>query len=487
MDNNFVDEILQSTTSVSSNIIKKEILIDKDKSTPIILMYLESTVDKDIINRDILNPIMNNFNVLFPENMDKYEFLIKVALPVCNAKIETSISDISNALSLGKTLIIFDGYRKSIIIDTTSFIYRSISEPTLTSSISSAKEDLNESLETNISIFKRRFKDKNLVIKTNSKTNIDILYVKDIANPNVVKNVTKKISEIDIDNIQSLGELQQYIEEFNYSIAPQGYITDSAENAVNKLAEGKVIVLMEGSPFALCLPALLIEFFHSPDDYSHRTIVASFVRLIRFISTIIVLTLPSFYIILTKFNVEILVNKFVQPIVYSRQGIALSPFLEIFIMEFIVELLREGGVNLPSKVGQTLSIVSGIIIGDAALQSKIVSPPALFVVGISVVGTFLIPNYRMALCVRFIKFPFLIFSNAFGLIGYVICVYLTLMYLFNLNIYGIDYVCFYSDDMKDQFIRGNLKRLKKRPIILKTLDKIRYNDNLSKKNGENYD
>lgn len=491
MDNNFVNEILQITTSTSSSIIKKELLIDKDKSTPITLIYSESTVDKNIINRDILNPLMNNFNVLFPENVDKYEFLIKVALPVCNAKIETSISDISNALSLGKTLIIFDGYRKSIIIDTTLFTYRSISEPTLTSSISSSKEDLNESLETNISIFKRRFKDRNLVIKNDvvgrrSKTNIDILYVKDVANPNVVQNVIEKISDIDIDNIQSLGELQQYIEEFSYSLAPQGYITDSAENAVNKLAEGKVIVLMEGSPFALCLPALFIEFFHSPDDYSHRTIIASFARLLRFISTLIVLTLPSFYIILTKFNVEILVNKFVQPIVYSRQGIALSPFLEVFIMEFIVELLREGGVNLPNKVGQTLSIVSGIIIGDAALQSKIVSPPALFVVGISVVGTFLIPNYRMALCVRFIKFPFLILSNAFGLIGYVICVYLTLNYLFNLNIYGIDYVCFYSDDMKDQFIRGTLKRLKKRPIILETLDKIRYK-NPSKKNGENYD
>lgn len=130
MDNTFINEILKTTTSISSSIIKKELLIDRDKSTPITLMYSESTVDKDIINRDILNPIMNNFNVLFPKDIDKYEFLIKVALPVCNTKIETSLSEISNALSSGKTIIIFDGYRKSIIIDTTSFTYRSISEPT---------------------------------------------------------------------------------------------------------------------------------------------------------------------------------------------------------------------------------------------------------------------------------------------------------------------------------------------------------------------
>lgn len=492
MNNPFINEILQTTTSTSSTIIMKELLIDKDKSTPIIIMYSEATVDKDIINRDILNPIMHNFNVLFPKDVDRYEFLIKVSLPVCNAKIETSFSQICNALRSGKTLIIFDGYRKSIIVDTTSFTYRSISSPTLTSSISSAKEDFNESLETNLSIFKRRFKDHNLIIDKNvigrrSKTNVNILYIKDIANPNVVTNVSEKIAGIDIDNIQSLGELEQHIEEFSYSLAPQGYLTDSAENAVNKLAEGKVIVLMEGSPYALCLPALLIEFFHSPDDYSQRSIVASFARLLRFIATLLVLTMPSFYVILTKFNPEILVDKFVQPIVSSRQGIALSPFLEIFVMELIIELLREGGVNLPSKVGQTLSIVSGIIIGDAALQSKIISPPALFIVGISVVCTFLIPNYRMALSLRLIKFPFLILSNAFGLIGFLIGFYLLLVYLYNLNVYGVDYVCFYSDDIKDSFIRSKLQSLIKRPILFETIDKIRLGNNPNKKRGENYD
>lgn len=491
MNNSFINEILQTTTSTSSTIIKKEILIDRDKSTQITIMYSQSTVDKDIINRDILNPIMHNFNVLFPKDIDKYEFLIKVALPVCNAVIETSFSEICNSLRSGKTLIIFDGYRKSIIVDTISFTYRSVSSPTLTSTLSSSKEDFNESLETNISIFKRRFKDHNLVIDKNvvgrrSKTNVNILYVKDIANPNVVDNVIQKIADIDVDNIQSLGALQQYIEEFSYTIAPQGYLTDSAESAVNKLAEGKVIVLMEGSPYALCLPVLFVEFFHSLDDYSNRSITSSFARLLRFFATMLVITMPSLYIILTKFNPELLVDKFVQPIVNSRQGIPLSPFLEIFVMELIIELLREGGANLPSKVGQTLSIVSGVIIGDAALQSKIISPSALFMVGISVVCTFLIPNYRMALSLRLIKFPFMMLSNAFGLIGFVMGVYMLLIAIFNLNVYGVDFACFYSDDIKDSFIRSKLQSLIKRPILFKTIDKIRLGNTPNKKRGENY-
>ena len=491
MNDNFVNELMKSATTTESTIILKELLIDKNKSTPIVIMYSESIVNKDIINRDILNPLMYNFNVLFPDNIDKYDFLVKVALPVSNCLVEDSFSNIVNALRSGKTILTFYGLRKAIIIDTISLQYRSISTPTITSTIASAKEDLNESLETNISIFKRRIKDKNLIIKNmnlgrRSKTNVNVLYIKDIANQNVVNNVLKDITSLDVDNIQSLGALQQYIEEFKYSIAPQGYITDSAENAVDKLSEGKVVVLMEGSPYALCLPALLIEFFHSLDDYNQRTIVASFSRILRLIAVIIVLTLPSLYVILTKFNPELLIDKYVQPIASSRQGIPLSPFLEIFTMDLVVEFLREGGLRLPSKVGQTLSIVSGIIIGDAAIQSKIISPSALFIVGISVVCTFLIPNYQMALSIRLIKFPFLILSNTFGILGFVIGFFFLLLYIFNLNVYGIDYVSFYSDDMKDTFVRSKLSSLIKRPIISKTKDKIRLGTNHIKKWSEKY-
>lgn len=491
MDDKFVSELIKSATSTESTIIIKDLLIDKNKSTPIVIMYSDTMVNKEIINRDILTPLMYNFNILFPDNIDKCDFLTKVALPVSNCLIEDSFSEIVNALRSGKTILTFYGLRKAIIIDTISIQYRSISTPTITSTIASSKEDLNESLETNISMFKRRIKDKNLIIKSmnlgrRSKTNINILYLKDVANETVVKNVIKDIALLDIDNIQSLGALQQYIEEFSYSMVPQSYITDSAENAVDKLSEGKVVVLMEGSPYALCLPALLIEFFHSLDDYNQRTIVASFSRLLRFIAVLIVITLPSLYVILIKFNPELLIDKYVQPIANSRQGIPLSPFLEIFTMDLVIEFLREGGLRLPTKVGQTLSIVSGIIIGDAAIQSKIVSPSALFIVGISVVCTFLIPNYQMALSIRLMKFPFLILSNSFGILGFVIGSFFLLLYLFNLNIYGINYVSFYSDDMKDTFARSKLSSLIKRPIISKTKDKIRLGTNHIKKWSEKY-
>ncbi|MGL4571286.1 MAG: spore germination protein [Clostridium sp.] len=489
MNNPFVKSLIDNLTSNPNNIIIKELLIDKLKSTKLTVVFENSIVDKDILNRDILTPLMYDFNNIFPKDCDKYNFLLQVALPVGNATIESSFSVILSALSDGKTLLIFDDSHKAIIIDTTSFKYRPPSPPSLASSIASSKEDLNESLEQNMATIKRRIKDKSLVVESNivgrrSRTNVNILYLKDIANENVISNIRTRIKSLDIDSLQSIGSLQQYIEEHPCSIVPQNYITDSVESTIGKLTEGKVIILLEGSPYSMSTPAILVEFFHNTDDYNERTLIASFARMLRFIAAFVLLTLPSVYIILTRFNPDILVDKYIQPIATSRQGIPLSPFLEIFLMEVIIEFLREGGLRLPSKVGQTLSIVSGIIIGDAALQSRIVSPSALFIVGISVVCTFLIPNYQMALSLRLLKFPILIFCNLFGIFGLIVSIFFITIYLFNITVFDIDYVNFNSNDMQDTFIRINLKDLYNRPIILKLKQKFRLNNKTLKKSGE---
>ncbi|AQM61491.1 MULTISPECIES: spore germination protein [Clostridium] len=489
MANSFVKSIIDSITSSPDTIIVKELLIDKFKSTNITLLYSNATVDKDIINRDILTPLMYNFNVEFPKDCDKYEYLLKVALPVSNATIESSFPKIVEAIDGGKTLLIFDDSHKAISMDTTSFTYRSPSTPSITSSIASAKEDLNESLEMNMSAIKRRVKDQNLVVENfvvgrRSKTNVNVLHIKDLANDTVHNDVVSRIAALDIDSLQSIGSLQQYTEEHPYSIVPQSFITDSVESTVGKLMEGKVVVLVEGSPYSLSTPSVLVEFFHNTDDYNERTIIACFARILRFLAAFILLTLPSVYIILTKFNSDLLLDKYIEPISRSRQGIPLSPFLEIFLVELIIELLREGGLRLPSKVGQTLSIVSGIIIGDAAIQSRIVSPPALFIVGISVVCTFLIPNYQMALSLRIIKFPFLILCNFFGILGLISGEFFLLVYLCNLKVSGVDYVLFKAEDMKDTFIRTDLNSQYRRPIIFKLKEKLRLNTINIKKCGE---
>jgi spore germination protein KA len=187
--------------------------------------------------------------------------------------------------------------------------------------------------------------------------------------------------------------------------------------ATSNILEGKIAIIVSGTPFVITVPAVFIEFFQTVEDYNFKTVSGSLFRLLRVASIFIVITLPSIYLTLIKFNAELIPIKFITPIVQSRIGIALTPFLEIMGMEILIELLREGGLRLPSKVAQTLSVVGGIIIGDTAIRSKMVSPTTLFLVGINVVTSFVIPNTEMSLAIRLLRFPMLIISNFLGIYG----------------------------------------------------------------------
>ncbi|EPY2308130.1 spore germination protein, partial [Clostridium sporogenes] len=212
--------------------------------------------------------------------------------------------------------------------------------------------------------------------------------------------------------------------------------------------------------------AVFFEFFQAIEDYTQRTIISSFTRLLRYFAVFIVTTLPAIYITLIKFNPELIPFKFIGAIIESRKGIALTPFMSILSMNIIIDFLREGGLRLPFKIGQTLSVVGGIIIGDAAIRAKIVSSTTLLVVGVSTVATFLIPNYDMAISIRLISYPMLFLGNFLGMFGITIGWFFLIAYLCTLESYGIPYFKIYKSDLKDILVRMPVYKMKKRPEII---------------------
>jgi hypothetical protein len=208
---------------------------------------------------------------------------------------------------------------------------------------------------------------------------------------------------------------------------------------------------------------MFIDFFQSVEDYYERVLVANFTRLLRILATFIVITLSPMYLTLVRYNAELIPIKFITPIIQSRIGIALTPFLEVLVTEIIVEFLREGGLRLPSKIAQTISVVGGIIIGDTAVRSKIVSPTTLFVVGVTVVASFLIPNYDMALSIRTLRFPMLILANFLGIFGIGIGCFFIIVNLCSLDSIGVPYFTLNLCDMKDTFIRAPMWKMNRRP------------------------
>ncbi|HCL49774.1 MAG TPA: spore germination protein, partial [Clostridiaceae bacterium] len=196
---------------------------------------------------------------------------------------------------------------------------------------------------------------------------------------------------------------------------------------------------------------------------SQRTWIAIFLKILRIIATFSIITVPAIYLSLIDYNVELIPIKFLRPIVQFREGVALTPFLEILSLEIVTEFLREGGFRLPPKIASTLSIVGGITIGDMAIRSKMVSPTTLLIIGFCVISSFLIPNYEMAQSIVLLKFPMLVAANALGFLGITGMWFVILIHLFSMKNFGVPYFTIYKSDLKDTFMRYPLWQMEKRP------------------------
>lgn len=463
------------------NMILKEFFIGTGAPLDAVIIYVNALVNKDLIDRDVLNPLMLHVNEDLTGRADLANYITKRYISMSNTDIKEDISEIISLLKRGKTVLLINGVTEGIIIDTTGGVYRSVTEPTNESSIKGVREGFIENLETNISMIRRNVKDNELAVEiktvgNRTQTDMALVYINNLVDEDVLNELKKRIDSIDVDGPVYTGELDQYIEEEAYTVFPQNFSTERVDIAIANMLEGRIIVLLEGNSIAMVVPAIFVQFFQAIEDYTQRTLASSFVRILRFFSAFIVISLPSMYLTLLKFNAELIPIKFITPIIQSRIGIALTPFLEILAMEVVVEILREGGLRLPSKIAQTLSLVGGIIIGDMAINSKIVSPTTLLMVGITVISTFLIPNYDMSLAIRILRFPMLILADVMGIFGIAVGWFFILVHLSSMESFGVPYFEFYGGDLKDTFIRAPLWKMNKRPEAIPNKNPIRETD-----------
>jgi spore germination protein KA len=474
-------ELIRNGLGKQSPIVVKNFYIGLGEPLDAAIVYVNGISNKDIIDRDVLNPLM----LYVEENLKGKEgigdYLCKRYISMSDTSIESDLNVLINHLKRGKTAVLINGATEVIIADTTGGIQRAMIEPMNETAAKGPRDGFVENLEVNISLIRRKVKDNNLCIElftigSRLQSDAAMLYMNDIVDKTVLEELKKRLNSIDVDGALSAGKLDQYMESNTYTVFPQSFGTERPDRAIANMLEGRILILMEGTPMVLIYPAIFMQFFQAVEDYTQRTVISSFVRLLRIFAAIMVITLPSFYLTLIKFNVELIPIKFVTPIVQSRVGIALTPFLEILAMEIVVELLREGGLRLPTKIAQTLSLVGGIIIGDTAINSRMVSPTTLLVVGVTVISTFLIPNYDMSLSIRILRFPMLVLANIMGVFGIAVGWFLILVHLSSLDSLGVPYFEFHKGDLKDTFIRAPLWKMNKRPEGIPNQDPIRQTD-----------
>lgn len=429
-------------------------------STNISCVYLESVCSDDKITNQVLNSL--SFDVRFSFNVFKSIYKkINSTLPIGKIKTFTNIDDMFYLMASGFVCILVDGSTKGMAIEVKADLNRSISEPTTEKIIRGPKDSFTENINSNIGLIRKRIKDPNLwfkqyVIGKRTKSKVSISYINDIVREDLVKKIDDKLNNIDIDGILDSGNIRDFLIKDCKSIFPTVQSTERPDLVCESLLDGKIVVFVENSPFALIIPGLLVDFFHTSEDSFQLAANVTFSRILRMISFVLTITIPGLYVAVTTFNHEVLPNDLLVSIAIQRNGVPFQTTIELIILTIFFELLRESDIRTPDVMGNSISIVGALILGDAAVNAGIVSPIVVMIVATSSVASMLFSDIDITNACRWWRLFFLIGSSLLGLIGFLIVGILFIIQMCELESFGIPYTVpfspFYKRDLKNSII-----------------------------------
>ncbi|MEH7382898.1 spore germination protein [Bacillus sp. JJ1533] len=444
---------------------------------PYWICYQRNIIDTQTLNEQIL-PYLLYMKIYSIRDL-------KAIIPNKEIVISKKTEEIENKILQGSIMIQFhknDSY--CALIDAVKFEKRSVNTPEVEFSVNGPKEAFVESLDTNLNLIRKRLpvpelRVKELTVGKLSKTKVAILYIEDIVEKENVQTVLQRISDVEIDSISDSSFISQMIADNTYSPFPQMLETERPDRVASVLVEGKVVILSEGSPQAVISPTTLVEFFSSFEDYFMNWYIASFVRMLRLFSVVFSILITPVYVAVLTYHHELIPRDLLATLVISRREVPLPPILEALFLEIVIELLREAGARLPAKVGQTIGIVGGIVIGTASVEAGLTSNVLLIMIALAALASFTTPVYTMGNTIRIIRFPFLLFAQLWGLLGIVICFCFLLTHLIRLTSLGRPFLepiyPIRVRDLKDAFVRLPYSKLSKRPTYVRPEDTKRFN------------
>lgn len=455
---------------------------NKKTNVTFCLTFMSTLVDEKIINESALPPLLEG---------DFYRLEdTKNILPLSDVQVTEETDKLEQKLFNGYVLLTIQGQEnKFCFFAAQKEISRSLSVPEVEFNVIGPKEAFVESIDQNLNLIRKRLPIKELVIEEQkvgklSKTPVAILYIDGIANKENVNTVRQRICDIEFDAITDSSYIVQMISDNTNSPFPQLLDTERPDRVAAILAEGKIAIIVDGSPHALITPTTLVEFFSSFEDYFLNWILASFLRLVRIFAVTFSVLVTPLYVAALSYHYELIPQDLLGLLVTSRRQIPFPPILEAVFLELTIELLREAGARLPTKVGQTIGIVGGIVLGTASVEAGLTSNVLLIFVALAALASFTTPIYKMSNTIRFIRFPFLLFAELWGLLGILIAFCFFLTHLLRLTSLGRPFLePIYpprSQDLKDALIRLPFSKQTKRPVFLQSKNPKRFNPSNSK-------
>lgn len=453
--------------------------------TPCIYAAFEALVDKELLESGVIKPLAAYKGA--PKDLANATYTIA---PVKRLK---KLAEAEKEICEGGTALFLEDEKEIYLFSVKKWERRSVSEPPTSSVLKGPREGFTEDINVNTSLLRRRLRDKHLVIREStfgrySGTAVAVCYLSNVAAKETVDLLNERLSHIDIDGIIDSSYITKFIEDDPSSLFPQVGSLEKPDVVAAKLLEGRVAILVDGSPIALTVPHLLIESFQDSQDYFKRNSRVTVTRFLRLFGAMIALFLPAVFVAVQEFQYQILPLKFLITILNSTNGTPLSPTLEMVLVLIIFDILNEASVRMPRYVGMALSIVGAIVLGETAVSAGLLSSPAVLVTALSSIGLYLVPDdvgtYSL------LRLVFVATAALLGILGILFAVALLTRHLVTLQSFGSDYTSPYAPlaegDLKDGFVKRELPDMTRRPqsIANQNATRIKKDAALEKRLGE---
>lgn len=470
-------DALRTIMAGNSDFVLRQFAIGPEGKLQAAVAYLDGMTDSDMLHKTVLKPLMNNQNTAVngPDGSVSFDHIVNSLLVAADLRIVEDYKQIMSGLLYGDAVVLVDGHKKALLVSIKGFNTRAVSEPVSEGLVRGPREGFTESLRTNTVLVRRRVQSPNFIIEQMTigrvaNTNVAIGYVRGIVDPKLVEEVKKRLSRIQIDGVLESGYIEELIEDSPLSPFPQVNNTERPDRVAQAVMSGRVAIFTDNTPYVLIVPAEFVSFMQSPEDYYGRYILGCFVRWLRYFALLVSLLLPSLYIAVTTFHQEMIPTPLLVRIAASREGVPFPALVEALLMEVTFELLREAGLRLPRPVGQAVSIVGALVVGEAAVSAGVVSHLMVIIVATTGIASFVNPSFNMAISMRILRFPLMFLAGTLGLFGVMAGLLMILVHMCSLRSFGVPYMAplapYHRSGMKDVFIRAPIWALQRRPAEL---------------------
>lgn len=459
-------EKIKQEVGNSPDVIIREFEIGSNPRIPVAAVYTDGLADKKMVSDFVMRSLMIDHGEAISENMvmdqNVFHFVKNNALTLGEVKIIKDWNALILSVLSGDTVILIDRCMEAISGSTRGGESRGVTEPSTQVVIRGPKDSFSESIGTNISLVRRRIKSPNLWLETRqignvTQTDVAVMYIKGIANDELIQEVRGRLDDIEIDGILESGYIEELIQDQTFTPFPTLFNTERPDVVAGNLLEGRIAIFVDGTPFVLIAPTTFFQFFQSSEDYYHRFDITIAIRLLRYAALLIGLLGPSIYVAAITFHQEMIPTPLLISLAEQREGVPFPPFVEAILMEATFEVLREAGVRMPRAVGQAVSIVGALVLGQAAVEAGIVSAAMVIVVSITGIANFAIASYSLGISIRLLRFLIIFFAGTFGFYGIAISNIMIIAHLCSLRSFGVPYMApvapFIPQDQKDMVLR----------------------------------